>query len=137
MSTKPKKLIVLLDEGTPVGVAKPFRDRGHWVIYHHEVLFPMASDEEVVRAAILNEAALIAVDLDMKRLVKRYGAPQNVENEKYPKLNLIFMTCDGVLAQKRMAHAMTFIENEWAVCCEKTARRLWVNIEPHRLSTYR
>lgn len=120
-----------------MGVAKPFRDRGHWVIYHQQVLFPMASDEEVVRAAILNEAALIAVDLDMKRLVKRYGAPQNLENEKFPKLNLIFMTCEGVLAEKRIGNAMTFLENEWAFCCEKVARRLWVNVDRHRLTTYR
>jgi predicted nuclease of predicted toxin-antitoxin system len=137
LSSKSKKITVLLDEGTPIGVAKPFKDQGHRVIYHHQVLFPMATDDEVVRAAIMNEAALIAVDLDMKRLARRYGAPQNIENVKYPKLNLIFMTCDGVMAEKRMAHAMTFLENEWAVCCEKVARRLWVNIEPHRLSTYR
>lgn len=137
MRAKPKKLTVLLDEGAPLGVAQPFADRGHWVIRHQEVLFPSASDEDVVRAAILNKATLIAVDADMKRLVKRYGSPQNIENEKYPHLNLIFLTCEGVMAEKRMAHAMTFLENEWSFCCEKAARRLWVNIDPHRLSTYR
>jgi predicted nuclease of predicted toxin-antitoxin system len=137
LNTTSQQLTILLDEGTPIGVAAPLKEHGHRVIRHHEVLFPMATDEEVVKAAILNGAALIAVDADMKRLVKRYGAPQNTENEKYPRLNLIFLTCEGVLAEKRMAHAMTFLESEWSFCCQKSARRLWINIEPHRLSTYR
>ena len=128
-------LIVLLDEGTPVLSAEPFMARGYQVIQHHEVLENGAKDELVAAAAILNNAALIALDLDMKRLVRRFGSPDN--GGRFKKLDLIFVGCDPVMAAKRIAHAMSFIENEWAVRCEKAARRLWVSIDNHRLTSYR
>jgi predicted nuclease of predicted toxin-antitoxin system len=129
-----KKLIVLLDEGTPILSAGPFLKRGYQVIYHGDVLDSGAKDDLVAATAILNEAALIAVDLDMKRLVRRFGAQ---DNGRFKKLDLIFVGCDPVMAAKRLAHAMSFIENEWNVRCEKAAHRLWVSIDSHRLTTYR
>lgn len=128
-------LVVLLDEGTPVLSASPFLDRGHQVIYHGDVLDSGAKDEIVASTAILNNAALIAVDLDMKRLARRFGSPDN--GARFRKLDLIFIGCDPVMAAKRLAHAMSFIENEWSVRCEKAARRLWVSIDNHRLTSYR
>jgi hypothetical protein len=107
----------LLDEGTPILSATPFLDRGHRVIYHGDVLSGGASDEVVVATAILSKAALIAVDLDFKRVVKRFGSPNS--SEKYSKFDLIFIGCDPVMASKRIEHAMSFIENEWAVSRER------------------
>jgi predicted nuclease of predicted toxin-antitoxin system len=130
-----QSLTVLLDEGTPVLSANPFLSRGYQVIHHAEVLESGASDEIVAAMAILNNAALIAVDLDMKRLVRRFGSPSN--GPKFKKLDLIFIGCDAVMAEKRLEHAMSFVENEWSVRCEKAARRMWVNIDSHRLTTYR
>ena len=118
-----------------MSVAEPVLSRGHRVIYHGDVLISGAKDEDVVRAAILNEAILIAIDFDMKRMVKRFGSP-NV-SERYSSLNLIFIGCNEVLAAKRLDHAMSFIENEWDVTCKKVARRLWVDIGPHCLRSYR
>lgn len=126
---------VLLDEGTPVKAADPFLHRGHRVIYHSDVLAGGATDDVVVVTAILKKAILIAVDGDMKRMVKRFGAPNN--HEKYSKLNLVFVSCKEVLAAKRLKHALTFIEGEWRVACEKSSRRLWVDIGAHSLTTYR
>ena len=136
MRGKKSTLVVLLDEGTPVLSASPFADRGYQIIYHGDVLQGGAKDELVASTAILNNAALIAVDLDMKRLVKRFGSPDN-NNPRFAKLDLIFVSCDAVMAAKRIDHAMSFIENEWSVRCEKAARRLWVNIDNHRLTSYR
>ena len=130
-----KDLIVILDEGTPILSAVPFLKNGYQVIYHGDVLDNGAKDDLVAATAILNEAALIAVDLDMKRLVRRFGSPDN--GGRFKKLDLIFIGCDPVMAAKRIAHALSFIENEWIVRCEKAARRLWVSIENHRLTTYR
>jgi hypothetical protein len=132
---KKSNLIVILDEGTPVLSAEPFANHGHQVIYHGDVLDSGAKDEIVASMAILNSAVLIAVDLDMKRLVKRFGSPDH--NPRFAKLDLIFVGCDPVMAAKRIDHAMSFIENEWAVRCAKTARRLWVSIDKHRLTSYR
>jgi predicted nuclease of predicted toxin-antitoxin system len=115
--------------------AFPFASRGHTVIHHKDVLESGAKDEEVVVAAILNNAALVAVDLDMKRLVRRFGSPNH--SERYKRLHLIFVSCNDVLAAKRLDHCMTFIEHEWQIAREKTARRLWVDIGPHRITSYR
>jgi predicted nuclease of predicted toxin-antitoxin system len=130
-----RPITVLIDEGAPVPVSLPFLEHGHRVICHSDVLDSGASDDLVVITAILNEAILIAVDADMKRMVRRFGSPNN--SERYSKLNLIFIACNETLAAKRLDHAMSFVENEWSVCCEKTARRLWVDIGPHRLTSYR
>ena len=32
---------------------------------------------------------------------------------------------------------LSFIEHEWQVACVKTARRLWVDIGPHHLTSFR
>jgi predicted nuclease of predicted toxin-antitoxin system len=125
----------MLDEGTPVPAADPFVERGHQVIHHSDVLDSGASDDLVVATAILNQAVLIAVDADMRRMVKRFGAPG--PTERYSRLSLISIRCNEVMAAKRLAHAMSFIEHEWDFACEKAARRMWVDIEPHKLITYR
>lgn len=135
MTNGRKKLRILLDEGTPVSAAETFLKRGHEVIYHSDVLESGANDNMVVLAAIMNNAALVAVDADMKRIVRRFGAPNS--SERYAKLNLIFLNCNEVLAVKRVAHAMSFIEHEWSVTYEKTSRRMWVDIGAHFLRTYR
>lgn len=126
---------ILLDEGTPVLAAEPFLRRDHRVIYHSDVLESGAKDEQVVATAILNGAALIAVDLDMKRLVRRFGSPNL--NERYVKLDLVSLSCNEVMAAKRLEQSLSFIEHEWKISREKTARRLWVDIAPHKLTTYR
>lgn len=46
---------------------------GYKVIYHSDVLSSGAKDDVVVATAILNRAILIAVDGDMKRMVKRFA----------------------------------------------------------------
>jgi hypothetical protein len=108
---------------------------GYQVIHHGDVLESGAPDEHVAAVAVLNKAALIAVDLDMKRLVRRFGSPDG--GGRFKNLDLIFIGCDAVMSAKRIDHAMSFIENEWSVRCEKAARRMWVSIDNHRLTSYR
>ncbi|HWG04452.1 MAG TPA: hypothetical protein VG271_05510 [Beijerinckiaceae bacterium] len=129
------QIVIMLDESTPVLAGSPFLQRGYQVIYHKDVLPPGASDPVVVATAILNKAILIAVDGDIKRMAKRFGAPDL--SEKFKSLDLIFIDCNEVLAAKRLEHAMSFIENEWKVVCKKKARRLWLSIGPHKLTSFR
>ena len=128
-------LTVLLDEGTPVGVAEPFLLLGHRVIHHREVLSPGAKDSLVAATAQMNKAALIALDRDMRQITRRFGSAKGTR--KFESLNLIFLECGGVLAPKRVAHLMSFIEHEWAVICKKTARNMWLEIGPHHFSSFR
>lgn len=118
-----------------MAIAEPFRHRGYRVIRHGDAVARGAADEQVVLAAIVSGSALIAVDLDMKRYARRFGAP-NV-SERYSGLHLIFLSYNEVLAAKRVEQAMSFIEHEWLVTCGKAARRLWVDIGAHRLTSYR
>ena len=126
---------MLLDEGAPIGSAEPFIHSGHQVIYHSDVLSPGAKDDIVAATALNNNACLLAIDKDMKQLVKRFG--NALEGGRYKRLNLIFISCSPVLAPKRIAHCLSFIEHEWAFCCEKKARALWLDISTHRISSYR
>ena len=83
--------------------AVPFLERGYEVIDHRDVLDPGARDDLVVKTAILNQAILIAVDADMKQLVRRFGSPNN--SEKFAKLDLISISCHETLAAKRLEQA--------------------------------
>ncbi len=113
----------------------PFSERGHQVIRHGDVLSPGDKDTQVVVAAIMNKAILIAMDRDMKQMAKRFGSVN--DGGRYPNLNLIFLNCNGVIAPKRLEHALTLIEHEWQFTCEKPTRRLWIDIGLHHISSYR
>ena len=115
--------------------ADPFLSRGHRVIHHGDALANGDADELVAATAILNGAALIAVDRDMRRLARRFGSPSG--GGRYDRLHLISVTCNEVLAAKRLDQALSFIEHEWQVACAKTAGRLWVDIGPHHLTSFR
>jgi hypothetical protein len=82
-----------------------------------------------------NEAILVAVDADMKRLARKYGTSPG--NARFKRLNLIRLGCDPVLAAKRLEQAMSLIEHEWAFTGAKAARRLWVDIEAHAIRSHR
>lgn len=135
MKTDRPKLTILLDEGAPVQAAEPFRHRGHSVFLHQDKLTPGAPDETVVVTAIAHAAILVAVDRDMQGFAKRFGAP--MQNEKYSRLDLLFLGCRPHHYAARLDQAMDFIELEWAFRQAKPTRRLWVNVEDHRLITYR
>lgn len=85
--------------------------------------------------AMLNDAALIAVDKDMKHFVKRFGQPE--AGGKYAKMHLLHFSCGGPLSAKRAAHAMSLIEHEWRFTCEKAARSLWIEVAAHHVRSYR
>jgi predicted nuclease of predicted toxin-antitoxin system len=132
-----ERLTVLLDEGTPVPVADPFRRNGHRVILFHEVLTRGEGVQDAVVAAMAmqNDAALIAVDPDLRRLMRRFGP--TADNARFKSLNLIWLNCNPTLATKRIEQAMSFIEHEWEFACRKRARRLWIDIGAHRMASYR
>ena len=125
----------MLDEGAPRLAGDPFLKRGHQVIYHRDVCEGGAADEVVAAISIHNAAILIAIDNDMKRLVRRFGNGGN--SERYFSLNLISIGCEEFMAAKRIEYAMSLIEHEWEICRQKKARRLWIDIRPHSLVSHR
>lgn len=125
----------MLDAGAPDSVGQAFRNRGHFIILHRDVLPEKSPDKFVCITAIQNEAILIAVDSDMKQLIRRYGsAPQNA---RFKGLHLIRLGCSGPMAAERCGQAMDLIEAEWDFTVAKSARRLWIDICNHWIKTYR
>lgn len=134
MSERKLHLRTLLDAGVPDSVGHVFSSHGHIVIHYRDVLIDGAKDEVVCATALENSAILVAVDGDMKRLPKRYGAPQA---ERFNGLSIIRLCCNETLASKRLDQAMSLIEHEWQYREAKAARRLWVEIGPHSIRTHR
>jgi hypothetical protein len=132
--SKPKiELRVLLDEGVHVGVADTFRRYGHIPILQKEVARLGSPDPVVWTAAIANQAILIAYDKDVKVLRSRAD-----REDRFKRLSLIsFRRIPEPMAAKRLSGCMSFIEHEWQFACEKTARRLMVEIYLHQLRTFR
>lgn len=132
-STQPPKLRFFLDASVPESVALVIESHGHQAIRHHQALAEGTTDAVVCETAIQNEAILVAVDSDMKHLSKRF---KNA-NDRFKKLSLVMISCSGVMASKRLDHAMSLIEHEWSVSVAKVSRRLWFEISNHQFTTYR
>ena len=125
----------MLDSSAPDSVGGAFLGRGHSVILHREVLPDGTHDHIVCATALANNAILVAVDADMKRLAQRYGsAPQHA---RFKELHLIRIGCNGPMARARVEQAMDLIESEWAFACDKAARRMWIDICNHYIKTHR
>lgn len=124
-----------MDEGAPAAIADSFEAAGHRAIRFSEALEAGSKDDVVCAAAILNKAALIAVDKDMNHFKKRFGQPEG--GGKFARVHLIHFSCGGVLAVKRAEHVMSFIEHEWRFVCEKAARSMWLDIGAHYVRSNR
>lgn len=81
--------------------------------------------------SILNGAALVATDRDMRQMAKRFGNASHAP--RFPELHLIFIGCNAALAPKRVAHVMSPIELEWVVAHQKAARSLSIEVGPHHV----
>lgn len=119
----------------PDSVANVLETSGHKAILHRDALAEKTPDDVVCATALANEAILVAIDQDMKRLAQRFGIGRG--STRFARLSLIWLCCNETLAAKRLQQALSFIEHEWNVSEEKTARRLWVDIGPHFLRTNR
>jgi hypothetical protein len=71
----------------------------------------------------------------MNQMARRYGVTP--KGDRFATLNVIRLCCNEVLASKRLAQAMTLIENEWSFAEGKTARRLWIDVAAHFIRTNR
>jgi len=135
LTTNGVQIRAFLDAGVPDSVGRTFIKCGHLAIYHREALPDKTPDSVVAASALANDAVLVAIDKDMKQIVQRYG--MTPRNDRFSRLSLIHFCCDEVLASKRLEHAMSFVEFEWAFKSEKAARRMWIEIGPHYLRTNR
>ena len=126
---------VLLDEGAPVMVATPFESRGHRVIRHGDVLESGSTDDQV------RWRRLSPMPFSWQSTVTcgcwSGDTPRPNRLERFKRLHLIFVGCKETLAPHRLEQAMTLIEHEWTIACDKAARRMWISIEAHQMVSHR
>ncbi len=122
----------LLDAGVPHSVGVSFQETGHKVIFYNEVLPEKASDLQVCETALANDAILVAIDQDMRRIANRFGI-----NPRYQKLSLLHIGCNEVMASKRVRQAIDLIDMEWSFKLQKPSRRLWFEVTGQYFKTVR
>lgn len=127
------RLKFFLDEGVPDSVGRALETLGHEVTLLRESGLARGSPDQLVCAyAEINEAILIALDGDMKKLAQTHGAGAR----RFRKLNLIKLSCPEPEAAKRIQSAMSLIEHEWMVG-EGETRRLYIEIQKTTIRTMR
>jgi predicted nuclease of predicted toxin-antitoxin system len=126
-------LRLFLDEGVPDSVGHAFMEAGHEVAFLNKTLARGSSDHLVCVIADINEAILVALDGDMKRIAQSYG----IGGRTFLKLGLVKISCYEPDAAERLRSAMTLIEHEWLVTEGKPGRRIFVEISDKVIRSFR
>jgi predicted nuclease of predicted toxin-antitoxin system len=126
-------LKLFLDEGVPDSVGQAFLEAGHEVGFLNRSIARGSSDHLVCAIADINEAILVALDGDMKRIAQGYG----IGSRKFLKLGLIKLSCWEPDAAQRVRTAMSLIEHEWECGEGKKGRRIFVEISDQVIRTFR
>lgn len=124
---------LFLDEGVPKSVGVCFEDRGHEVIYFSDAAEPGSPDPLIATISMENDAILVALDGDMRKLAQQRGIGQR----RYRRLSLIKFSCRETIAAGRAAAAMSLIEHEWALVGSPSSRRLFIEIGNGFIRTFR
>jgi predicted nuclease of predicted toxin-antitoxin system len=135
LSAGKTKLRTFLDAGVPDSVGRKLEEFGHVVILHRKVLPDETPDDAVCATAMESHAILVAIDSDMKQLAKRYGVTP--KSNRFDKLYIIRLCCNEVQAANRLEQALPLIEMEWKFAGGKSARRMWIDIGSHSITTHR
>lgn len=133
MSAARSTLKLFLDEGVPDSVGRAFASSGHEVTYLNRELVRGSSDHLVCEIAQINEAILVAIDGDMRRLAQGHG----IGAKRFRRLSLIKLSCRETRAAKRVVEAMSLIEHEWAHRVAHGNRRLFIEISDDVIRSFR
>jgi predicted nuclease of predicted toxin-antitoxin system len=132
MAERPS-LRLFLDEGVPDSVGHTFMEFGHEVAFLNKSLARGSSDHLVCAIADINDAILVALDGDMKRIAQSHG----VGSGRFLKLGLIKLSCFEPDAAARVRSAMTLIEHEWNISAVQEGRRIFVEISDKVIRSFR
>jgi len=127
-------LRLFLDEGVPDSVGHAFLEAGHQVAFLNKSLARGSSDHLVCAIADINEAILVALDGDMKRIAQQHG----IGKGRFLRLGLIKLSCWEPDAARRVRDAMSLIEHEWSFTDgRQDVRRIFVEISDHVIRSHR
>lgn len=126
-------LRLFLDEGVPDSVGHAFLEAGHEVHFLNRSLARGSSDQLVCAIADINNAVLVALDGDMRRIAQGHG----VGSGRYLRLGLIKLSCFEPDAADRVRAAMSLIEHEWMFTEGREGRRIFVEISDRVMRSHR
>lgn len=126
-------LRLFLDEGVPDSVGHTFMENGHEVGFLNRTIARGSSDQLVCAIADINNAILVALDGDMKRIAQSYG----IGSGRFLRLGLIKLSCSETIAAQRVQAAMSLIEHEWEAGHGKQGRRIFIEIGTDVIRTFR
>ncbi|WP_354202369.1 DUF5615 family PIN-like protein [Bradyrhizobium sp. JR4.1] len=126
-------LRLFLDEGVPDSVGHALLEAGHEVHFLNRSLARGSSDQLVCAIADINNATLVALDGDMRRIAQGHG----VGSGRYLRLGLIKLSCFEPDAAARVRAAMSLIEHEWMFTDGQDGRRIFVEIGDRVIRSHR
>jgi len=92
-----------------------------------------SSDHLVCAIADINNAVLVALDGDMKRIAQGHG----IGSGRFLRLGLIKLSCFEPDAAMRVRAAMSLIEHEWNVTAGTEGRRIFIEISDKVMRSFR
>ena len=125
-----------IDQCVPESVAKAIERNNHEAVRLREKIAPDSPDTLVAAVAESNDAILVTMDGDFKKLASQYG----VGHRRFRRLSLLkFSRCRESDAARRTDEAMSLIEHEWKIVNHKRPgnRRMFVEISNSTIRTHR
>ena len=130
------RLRFFVDQCVPESVARTLEEHGHEAIRLRERIAPDSPDTLVAAVAQANDAILVTMDGDFKRIAAGHG----VGSRRYRRLSLLrFERCRESRTAGRLGQAMSLVEHEWDFGArrEPGVRRMFVVITESTIRTHR
>jgi predicted nuclease of predicted toxin-antitoxin system len=102
-------------------------------VFLREKIATNTPDPLVAAVAEANDAILVSLDADFRKLARRYG----VAGRRFRNLSLIKLSCRESRAAGRLQDAMTLIYHEWEYIGAHRDRRLFIEIGDNVIRTVR
>jgi len=123
-----------IDQCVPDSVGRTLREAGYETILLREKIATNSPDTLVAAVAEANNAILVTMDADFKKIAGQYGVGQS----RFKKLSLIrFHRCRESQTAHRIVQALSLVEHEWTLAKDKRDRRLFVLISATAITTNR
>lgn len=100
----------MLDENVPAAVHRLLSDRGFEVALSRDAVGQGEPDPVVAAAAQINNAILVSIDRDMRRIQRQLSSGNEA---RFPTLDLLLLACPEPLAARRIEKFLPIIEAEW------------------------
>lgn len=121
----------MLDENVPAAVSHFLVEQGFEVILSRDAVGEGEPDPVVAQAAQVNDAILVSLDRDMRRIQRQLSAAHEA---RFPTLDLIMLHCPEPHAADRLRKFMPIIRAEFErITVDEQVERLRIEVGANRL----